>query len=60
MIIGKKSLGKGTVLFMGTAIVVATSFVTLAQGGLGFMILGCLGIISSLLGAGSIYKSLSK
>ena len=60
MITGKNSFGKGTTLFIGTAIVVATSFVTLSQDGLGFTILGCSGIISSLLGAGKIYKSLSR
>ena len=60
MITGKNSLRKGTILFIGAAIVVATSFVTIAQGGLGFTILGCLGIVSALLGAGKIYKSLSR
>lgn len=60
MIIGKNSFRKGAILFIGVAIVVATSFVTIAQGGLGFQILGGLGIISSLIGAGKIYKSLKR
>lgn len=60
MIIGKNSLGKGALLFFGAAIIIATSFVSLATDGIGFKILGLLSIASCLIGAGKIYKSMSR
>ena len=60
MIIGKNSLGKGSLLFVGAALVATCIFATFASGSLTLQIIAVVALIATAIGVYKIFKSLER